>query len=201
MESGQKRQPAFYFLDQYLRRIIVKTLEDKHIIQIANRDINIFNSFYNQVYPNLCKYCSQIVKTDDLAADISQEAMIEFWLKKPSLTSFNQSEKYLYTIAKNKCLNILRKRKIVDSFPMQQLVDKYDDIINSSYLKDEELYILSRAINLLPNQTQKIIRLMLNNYRNSEITEELDISINTVKTLKKRAYKKLRTFIKDYKVA
>ncbi len=173
-------------------------LEDKHIIQIAKGDIKTFNSFYNKYYPSLCKFSFQFVKSEDTAADIAQETMIEFWLNKQIQSSLNHSKAYLYTIAKNKSLNNLRKIKVDNHYLLQQMVDNEEGVVSVSYLKDEECSLLSRAINLLPQQTQKIIQLTLNNYRNSDITEELDISINTVKTLKKRAYKKLRELLKDH---
>lgn len=60
-------------------------------------------------------------------------------------------------------------------------------------LLQEELYeYLYKVIETLPFRTKKIIKLTLNGYSNKEIAEALNISINTVKTLKKSGYKKLK---------
>ncbi len=175
-------------------------IEDKHIIQIAKGEIHVFKSFFDQFYPALCNFCYQILKSEDVATDIAQEAMVEFWINRRTQSSVRQSKVYLYTIAKNKSLNNLRKRRIEDSYALTKQEESSDDIINIAYIEDEVYSILSKAINNLPKQSQKIIQLTLKDYRNNEIAEELNISINTVKTLKKRAYKKLRELLKDHMV-
>ncbi len=175
-------------------------IEDKHILQIAKGEMNVFKSFFNQFYPSLCSFCFQFVKSEDLATDIAQEAMVEFWLNRHTQSSVKQSKVYLYTIARNKSLNNLRKRKMEANYALQKYEDSSEDIINIAYIEDEIYAILSKAISNLPEQSQNIIQLALKDYRNNEIAEELDISINTVKTLKKRAYKKLRELLKDHLV-
>jgi RNA polymerase sigma-70 factor (ECF subfamily) len=59
------------------------------------------------------------------------------------------------------------------------------------------LRILHQAIDTLPPQTRKIILLGLNGKNNNEIAEALNISVNTVKSLKKSAYTSLRGQLKD----
>ena len=61
----------------------------------------------------------------------------------------------------------------------------------------ETSQIIDNAINTLPNKCAHIIRLSIKNLTNSEIANELGISINTVKAQKKIAYKKLRPLLKD----
>ena len=51
---------------------------------------------------------------------------------------------------------------------------------------------LESAMKSLPNKCEQILRFSLNEYTNNEIAEELSITINTVKTQKRIAYKKLR---------
>jgi RNA polymerase sigma-70 factor (ECF subfamily) len=47
-------------------------------------------------------------------------------------------------------------------------------------------------IKLLPEASREIMILALNGLKNQEIADELNISINTVKTQKKIAYSKLK---------
>ena len=55
------------------------------------------------------------------------------------------------------------------------------------------------AIALLPPRTREIIRLNLEGMNNTEVAEELQISVNTVKDLKKSAYVVLRNLLsKNY---
>lgn len=66
-------------------------------------------------------------------------------------------------------------------------------------LIEEEAYrILYNAVEALPVQTREVIQLALDGLKNSEIAEKMEISENSVHTLKKLAYKKLKTALKDY---
>lgn len=63
----------------------------------------------------------------------------------------------------------------------------------------ETIRILYDAIDRLPPQSQKIILLNLQGKNNNEVAEELNISVNTVKSLKKSAYMTLRKYVgKEY---
>ncbi len=60
---------------------------------------------------------------------------------------------------------------------------------------------LYKAIEKLPEQGRKIFELsVLNGWKEKEITEDLNISLNTVKTHKKRALKSLREQLGKYYV-
>ena len=57
---------------------------------------------------------------------------------------------------------------------------------------------LRAAIALLPDQRKTILQLSLEGYSVQEIALQLEISINTVKTQKKRAYSFLKENLKQY---
>ena len=63
----------------------------------------------------------------------------------------------------------------------------------------ETLRVLYNAIDKLPPQTKEIILIGLDGKDNNEIAATLNISVNTVKTLKKNAYKTLRELLVDHK--
>lgn len=74
---------------------------------------------------------------------------------------------------------------------------------DDNYLQEvtlrETIRILYAAIDRLPPQSQKIILLNLQGKNNNEVAEELNISVNTVKSLKKSAYMTLRKYVgKEY---
>ena len=64
---------------------------------------------------------------------------------------------------------------------------------------EEETYrIVNEAIDALPTQSRRIIKLSLEGKQNKEISEELGITVNTVKSLKYKAMDVLRVALKDY---
>lgn len=100
---------------------------------------------------------------------------------------------YLYTVVRNKIISELRIRKKETGE-----AEVIEDIEFDNQITKEETYkLLHEAIATLPDQTQNIIKLSMNGHSNLEIAEELDISVNTVKTLKKIGYSKLREKLKE----
>ena len=64
---------------------------------------------------------------------------------------------------------------------------------------EEEVYsIVYKAIDELAPRSKKVILLSLQELSNGEIAEQLGISINSVRTLKQNAYKKLKGLLRDY---
>ena len=64
---------------------------------------------------------------------------------------------------------------------------------------EEEVYALVyKAIDELAPQSRKVILMSLQELSNGEIAEQLNISVNSVRTLKQNAYKKLKGLLRDY---
>ena len=60
------------------------------------------------------------------------------------------------------------------------------------FVEEETNQMLQTAIGQLPEQSARIIRLALSGLENKEISRLLKVSVNTVKTLKYSAIRKLR---------
>ena len=92
-------------------------------------------------------------------------------------------------------MNHLKHKKIEHQY-FQSIKIEDEEAEELFYLEEvtyqETLRILRAAIAQLPPQTREVILVSLDGKNNNEIAETLDISINTVKTLKKNAYKFLR---------
>ena len=66
-------------------------------------------------------------------------------------------------------------------------------------MEEETNQLLLHAISLLPEQTAHVIRLVLSGYSNKEIALLVNVSINTVKTLKYGGIRKLREYFESRK--
>lgn len=76
---------------------------------------------------------------------------------------------------------------------------KKDEEAFHDHVIEEEMHrIVMQAVHKLPSQSRKIIELSLENHSNIEIAEKLSVSKETVHTLKKGAYRKLREYLKGY---
>ena len=103
----------------------------------------------------------------------------------------HQVKAFLYTAVRNKALNELEHSKVVFEYA-QKVIEKKKDSFFHDAVVEEETY------RILPDQMRAIMRLAMEGKKNAEIAEQLNVSVETVHTLKKIAYKKLRIYLKEY---
>ena len=163
-------------------------------IQQGNRVA--FKQFFEGFYPSACVFAKKYLNDMAMAEDVAQDAFIEFWKKKERFSDYRAVKGFIYTVTRNNCLNQIRIRNLREEILRKELTS--DDYFYELVQEEETYRIIYQAINNLANQSRKIILLSMKGYKNPEIAEELYISVNTVKTLKKNAYKELRNKLKDH---
>lgn len=157
-----------------------------------------FQRFFHAYYPSLRVFASKLVVDFSVAEDFVQEAFIKLWEKCDSFYSEAAARSFMYTILRNKCLNYLEHNKVIKKhaeMAKQELMSSVE--INNQIIEEETHRRIYVAINELPVQCRNILLLSMNGSKNEEIASALKISINTVKTQKKIAYKQLRIRFKD----
>ena len=165
-----------------------------------------FSKVYMSFYPKLVRFATVFVVDEDDAENIIQDLFLGLWERKDSLNCIENMNAYMYKLAKNKCLDHLKHKMVKDrfiadtqslyeqehSFKMQSL--ECFDIEQTSEERVEK--IVSRAIDLLPPKCREIF--VLSRYdglKYKEISDRLNISVNTVETQMCIALKKLRTSV------
>jgi RNA polymerase sigma-70 factor (ECF subfamily) len=154
-------------------------------------NLKAFELFFEGFYPSVCAFSQKYIKDAGLAEDFAQEAFVEFWKKKEDFTDLRAVKGFIYTVAKNKCLNHIKQTNIRGNILKDEIFS--DDYFYEAILEEETYHIVHQAINKLSPQSSKIVWLSMEGNKNQEIADQLNISINTVKTLKKNAYKTLRS--------
>ncbi|KAB6221101.1 sigma-70 family RNA polymerase sigma factor, partial [Bacteroides xylanisolvens] len=92
----------------------------------------------------------------------------------------------------NASLNYL-KHQNVESLYLERLASTYREITEEEDTNEEEVYrLLFRAIDKLPTRCREIFLLHMDGKKNEEIATALGISIETVKTQKKRAIQSIK---------
>jgi RNA polymerase sigma-70 factor (ECF subfamily) len=157
-----------------------------------------FRKYYNTFYSSLFLFANKYLDDLELSKDVVQEVFFKLLDNNKTFDKNDSIKAYLYTSVKNKCLDQLKSSEYRLK---HKLTEENFKILASESTFEKELLLeeVSRtvdiALNTLPEKCKQIIKLSMKGYRNIQISEELSISINTVKTQKRIAYQKLRPIL------
>ena len=171
--------------------------DDKLFESIRQGNIDAYEMLFKKYYLSMCMIARRIVEDEDVAKDLVQEIFIRLWEKRETYDFRETADIFLYVSVRNKCFDYLRSLK---NLPLQEgLSAAGNEYFFRDILIEEETYrIVMEAIDALPAQSGRIIKLSLEGKQNKEISENLGISVNTVKSLKYKAMDTLREVLKDY---
>lgn len=159
-----------------------------------------YKNVFNKQYSTLCLFSNKYVNNLDTSKDIVQELFIKIWEDKIEFQNEFAIKSYLYTAVKNKSIDYLKSKQFqsTQSIQLQDIEElEGEPFFLREVLISETSNIIEKSINTLPNKCAQIIKLSLQGLSNAEIADELGLSLNTIKTQKKIAYKRLKPLLKD----
>lgn len=168
-----------------------------------------FEDIYLSYFSKMKYFAKEYVISEEDAENIVQDVFAELWENREMLNMHMNLIAYLFTSIKNKCLNHLRHKVVVQETASKMQEEYAISLrmnLNSLEAFDHNLFseediekIISRALSSLSEKCRQIfIMSKIEGKKQKEIATELNISINTVETQMGIAYKKLRTELKDY---
>lgn len=155
-----------------------------------------FEFVFSKYYKRMCLFASSFVEDSRESEDIAGEGFVRVWEGSRKYESLTHLKSSLYQTIRRLGINeqIARKRRHlrVGTYLDQQ------HKVEPSHLQEivlvEAMAELHHAIESLPPKAQEIIKLSyLEGMSNSEIAQQMNISIQTVKNQKLRALSLLRT--------
>ena len=168
-----------------------------------------FEDIYLSYFSKMKHFATEYVISDEDAENIVQDVFVELWENKEMLNMHMNLIAYLFTTIKNKCLNHMRHKIVVQNtatkmqeeylISLRMNLDPLEAFDNKLFSDQDIEKIINRALDSLPEKCRTIFFMSkIEGKKQKEIAQELNISINTVGTQIGIAYKKLRTELKDY---
>lgn len=165
---------------------------DKTILLDNNVSLS-FNALFGELYSSLCLFSERFLVSTVHSEDLVQEVFLKLWDKFEDFDSVTALKAYLYQSTRNSCLNHIRHEKVKRKYESERVHEVQEQsFFLQQVVEEESSRIIAQSIEELPTQCQNILQLSINGLKNQEIAEDLGISINSVKTQKNIAYKKLR---------
>lgn len=169
------------------------------IENIRNDNRNSFKQLFKDYYPILCIFANKYVLDEEASKDIAQEVLLTYWERRKDFADIYKVKGFLYTATRNRCLNYLKHEQIAneESYTPESFLE-FENKIEDEIIRQETYLLVRKAVEELPNQMKRIVKLSMCGKKNSEIAAELSIAEGTVHALKKAAYKKLRKKLKEH---
>lgn len=141
-------------------------------------------------YDKIYKYCYFKVKNKEVAEDLTQETFLKYFSQKFYINR-GKPLAYLYTIAKNLCIDFYRKNNREETLNEEMLV--CDDV--SEF---ENNFIIKQAVSTLPTDLQEILLLRYANELSiNEIAYFMEISRFSVYRKLNKALDLLKSVIRE----
>ncbi len=177
-------------------------MDEARLIRSAARgNTAAFTALTERYRQRIFAVCFRVLKNNADAQDAAQEALVKIYLKLSSFGFKSQFSSWVFTIARNSALDLLRKKK--QDVSMEALSESGFELPSPGLLPEtsaehaELKLTLTALINSLPPEQRDCLVLMdMDGYSIEEIGEILSIPTGTVKSRLHRGREKLRDMLK-----
>jgi RNA polymerase sigma-70 factor, ECF subfamily len=168
------------------------------IEQAKSGDCNAFGELVRRHYPGVVQVVYRLCGDTGLAEDMAQETFLRAWINLPSFRPQSSLRNWLYRIAVNAALDVLRRK------PEEKLEDEAVQMIPSqvpgpemALIEKESVIQIQQAMQSLPEAARSV--LVLREYGGlsyQEIAGVLDVPVGTVMSRLNYARNRLRDLLK-----
>ena len=176
-------------------------LEDKTDIDLYKEFINgnkdAFNEIVNRYRDILILFILRYVKNMEIAEDLAQDTFVYVLINKKEYDFKYSLKTYLFTIAKCRSINYIKKQKKNVQFSDTNLEDLNSISIDESLIRQENREIILNAMTKIKDEYQVLIYLRdIQGFNYKEICKILDKTMAQVKISIYRARKSLEKIIR-----
>ncbi|MBR0570569.1 sigma-70 family RNA polymerase sigma factor [Microvirga sp. STS03] len=177
---------------------IIKLCEEELVARLRARDTSAMAVLYDMYSATLYGVVLQIVKIDETAEDVLQDAFVKIW---NSFENYDTTKGRLFTwminICRNQAIDAIRSKQHRVNNKTEDIAGNAHSGISSDEFKPDHIGVRDMVNDLNPEQKQVIDLMYFEGLTQSEIAEAYNIPLGTVKTRARSAVKVLSRFFKS----
>ena len=155
--------------------------EDALVQRVREGDVRAFEQLYERYSAKLLSYCRHMLGSREEAEDVVQ---FTFVAAHKELTEHDREIRiapWLYTVARNRCFSVLRKRREVSA---SELIEPSHDGLSAEVEQREDvMHVMHDIANLPPEQRSALLLTELESLSHEEVAEVLGCDRKKVKSL------------------
>ena len=164
------------------------------VLRLQNREESAMSELYDRYASTLYGLASKIVRSDEIAQDVVQDAFVKVWKK---VETYDNSKGTFFTwmlnITRNTAIDFLRKRKKENPSSIQEIENNVH-ISEDSSKKMDAIGVKELVDNLNEDQRILVEYIYFKGFTQQEVSDELGIPLGTVKTRIRAAVGELKKF-------
>lgn len=160
--------------------------------------IHIVMPFKDKVY----RLAKSLLISQEEAEDATQELYLKLWNKRDELETYQNVEALAMTMTKNYCLDRLKSKQAGNLTLVHSNYKSNQDDVHKSLEISDEIKLVHRLIELLPEQQRLVIQLRdIEQYEYEEIELILNMNPSAIRANLSRARKSIREgLIENHKI-
>ena len=152
---------------------------------------------YDKYASTLRYFSAKYVDDDATIEDVVQDAFLNLWEKRNEFKTESTIKAYLYKIVRSFSVDTIRRRNIANRYAEKIVLEKEDqEFFLENIVESEVFQMIQTVFNELSPSCREVYQLSLHGKSHEEISQLLDISINTVKKHKNNANHYMRERLK-----
>ncbi len=160
-------------------------------------DMTAFDMLYHKYCRKLYNFVLMYLKQTEDAEEIVQDVFVKIWESKNKINENESFESFLFTIAYNATMSLLRKRvrdvksreylrnfqeveedKLVDEIHFKEISNKVDSLLKDLTPRQKEIFLLSREDGLSHKEIAKKLNISENTVNNHLVTSLKYLKLN-----------------------
>lgn len=162
-------------------------------------DKNAFEKMYKRFHNRIFFFVRKKTNNREEAEEITSETFVRLWQLHNRFETLSNVQAFLFIAARNLCLDYLRYIQKVagDAKDYSYTTPEIDESsLEREMIEAEALQMIFEEIEKLPGQCRKVIKMsFLEQLKNKDIAEQLQIELRTVKNHKTNGLNRIRRAI------
>ncbi len=175
--------------------------DEELMLRVKRGDHDAFAHLYHRNKARLVHFCTTLLRNEDDAIDVCQETFRYVHLNSATYEPRARVSTYLFHIARNKCIDILRKKKRWNLQPLDEAAD-FGETPPESVMESEELQLeIRKALDEIPDPFREVLLLrVMEGMEYGEISRVVEAPLGTVKSRIHVGLERLRQVVRRKKV-